>query len=375
VSLVVDEHRQYLEDDTRVAAFRDALAEVVTPGAVVLDLGSGTGIQALLACRSGARHVYSIDSGGIGGLAREIARANGLTERVTVIRGLSTRLTLPEPVDVITGDQIGRFGFEAGLLDYWIDARDRFLKPGGTLIPSSIDLWAAPVELPDVWNRVAFWRHRPADFDFSPASEIAANTGYPAKAAARAVVAEPWRVATIDLKTGDGGVIRGETRTRITRSAVVHGLAGWFVARLSPGVTMTNSPLAESRIDRSHVFLPRADPLPVDAGDDLRIALHIIPGQLLITWNIDRADDVPARPQSTMRGMLLSREDLTKSAPTFIPRLTAWGRARQSVLELCDGRRQLQHIEQALYEAYPQLFPSRAHAAEFVAEVVYPYAE
>ncbi|MFQ5738828.1 MAG: SAM-dependent methyltransferase, partial [Acidobacteriota bacterium] len=64
------------------------------------------------------------------------------------IRGLSTRLDLPEKVDVIVSDQIGRFGFEAGLLGYYQDAGQRFLKPGGTMIPSRVGLNVAPVECP-----------------------------------------------------------------------------------------------------------------------------------------------------------------------------------------------------------------------------------
>ncbi|MBI2364599.1 MAG: hypothetical protein HYV01_06280 [Deltaproteobacteria bacterium] len=51
MSLVVDEHRQYLADDARISAYRRAIQEVVHPGDVVLDLGAGTGILGLLGAR------------------------------------------------------------------------------------------------------------------------------------------------------------------------------------------------------------------------------------------------------------------------------------------------------------------------------------
>ena len=121
MSLVLDEHRQYLADTARVSAFRQAIEEIVTPGDVVLDLGAGTGILGLMACRAGAKRVYAVDEGPIIGLAHEVAAANGFQDRITHVKGLSTRVELPERVDVVLADQIGRFGLESGILDYFGD--------------------------------------------------------------------------------------------------------------------------------------------------------------------------------------------------------------------------------------------------------------
>jgi len=111
----------------------------------------------LLACRAGAQRVYSIESSGIIQIAREIAQANGFNDRIVFVKGLSTRVTLPEPVDVIVGDQIGRMGFEAGLLDDLSDARERFLKPGGRLVPETVSMMVAPIERSESWSWVSFW--------------------------------------------------------------------------------------------------------------------------------------------------------------------------------------------------------------------------
>src|SRR6201999_2949600 len=111
---------------------------------------SGTGILGLLACRAGAARVYAIDDGGMAQPAREIVRENHLEDRVRVVRGFSQHVELPERADVLVTDQIGHFGFDAGIVEFVADARRRLLKPDARLVPSRIDLLVAPVEVPDV---------------------------------------------------------------------------------------------------------------------------------------------------------------------------------------------------------------------------------
>src|SRR4029453_11588483 len=103
---------QYLEDDMRLTAFAQAISSTVRPGDVVVDLGCGTGILGLLACRAGAARVYAIDAGGMAEIARVIAAANGLADRIAIINGHSQQVSLPERADVVLCDQIGHFGFE-----------------------------------------------------------------------------------------------------------------------------------------------------------------------------------------------------------------------------------------------------------------------
>ena len=74
------------------------------------------------------------------------------------------------------------------------------------------------------------------------------------------------------------------------------------------------------------------------------------------------------------RFQLLALEDLTRTRPDYVPRLSPWGLARRTLLTLCDGRRPLAEIESELCRRHPELFASPAAAAGFVAEVVTRYA-
>src|SRR5204862_7848061 len=95
---------QMISDAVRMDSYARALRHAVKPGAVVVDIGTGTGIFALLACRLGARRVYAIEPGDAIQVAREIAAANGCGDRIEFIQALSTDATLPERADVIVSD-------------------------------------------------------------------------------------------------------------------------------------------------------------------------------------------------------------------------------------------------------------------------------
>jgi len=378
MSLVVDEHREYLSDPVRLDAFRAAIEQAVRPGDVVLDLASGTGILGLFACRAGASRVYSIEATGMMEIARAIAEANGVAARIAFVRGVSRHVTLPERVDVIVCDQIGHFGFEAGLLDDGVDARRRFLKPDGRFVPGRVELLAAPVQAAPLHAQVEFWRSRPAGFDCSPARAWAVNTGYPSSLDRDALLGPAQPIAAFDMHATDAGPLSGEVTLAIDRPGTLHGIAGWFEATLAPGVTLTNAPTASARLNRRNVFLPIDRAVDVQAGDLVRVRVYIIPAETILTWRVivERGGAVVAESHhSTVHGMLLSRSDLRRTDPRFVPELTARGRARQSVLELCDGRRRLDEIEREMVVRHPDLFASLADAAVFVGEVVAVYAD
>ena len=103
--------------------YEKALQETIQPGDVVLDIGAGTGIFSFLACQLGAGKVYAIEPDQAVQLAREIAIANNMSDKITFIEDFSTRIDLPEPVDVIVSDL-------RGVLFVFVRRR-RYLGTGG----------------------------------------------------------------------------------------------------------------------------------------------------------------------------------------------------------------------------------------------------
>ncbi|MGE0040495.1 MAG: 50S ribosomal protein L11 methyltransferase [Vicinamibacterales bacterium] len=379
MSLVLDEHRQYLADEPRLEAFRRAITAVVRPGDVVLDLGSGTGILGYLACQAGASRVYAIDEGPIVGLARDLIHANGLDDRVQVIRQVSTWTTLPEPVDVIVTDQIGQVGFDAGVVQYVSDARRRLLKPGGRIVPGAITVHAAPCSDDAVRTAVEFWSRPVADLDWSCVRPMAVCTGYPRRLDPAQLLADSRPLFHIDLRTAEGERLEGEASFSVARAGAMDAVAAWFVADLAPGVTMTNGPGDPRRIDRRLAVLPIDRPVAVAPGDRIDITLRARPAETVLDWRVVvRGADGGERARfrhSTFGGMLIAAEDLARTLPDRVPVLSAVGRARQSVLELCDGVRTVGAIEREMRARHAELLPTDAAAATFVAEVLTRYAE
>ena len=369
---LLDEHRHYLSDELRTALYRKAIREVVRPGDVVMDLGAGSGILGLLACEAGASRIYAVEAGGMLQVARESARANGFGNRFVGIQGFSTRIDLPEKVDVIVADQVGYFGFEAGLFESFRDATRRFLKPGGRTIPLSVTLQAAAVSCREGLELVKFWRTNPAGFDFSSVSKIASNTVYPITAKNLKPLSTATDLITLDV-AGAPPTFAARGDMRMTRAGVMHGLGGWFKARLTPGVSMTNNPGVLRRINRSCAFLPLEEPWRLSKGDRLQIEINVTPEQQMVTWKaklLDRTGEEKLRStQSSLQGMLMTADAVARTNPGVVPRLTPWGEARRTVIEACNGQRSLAEIEALVFERHRKLFDSQAQAAEFVAKV------
>jgi SAM-dependent methyltransferase len=385
VSPVIDEHRTYLSDSSRLEAYQAAIEEAVRPDDVVLDLGCGTGILGLFACRAGARRVYALDNTGMIEVARRLAKDNGFSDRIVHIKQLSLRGELPERADVIVCDQMGPFGFEGGIVEYFVDARERFLKPGGKLIPARLSLVVAPVEVADLWGQVEFWNSSPEGFDFRSVRRWAVNTACAAKYDTSRFLADPAVGKTLDLHTSSSEPFDFEVCIRATRHGSLHGVAGWFSAGLTERVSMSNSPTARRPIDRKNAFFPVDQPVPVEVADLITIRMHIMPIDSMVTWKVSVAREsgedsvrpvqVASFQHSTFNGMLLSREQVEKTRPAFTPRLTRRGRARAFVLALCNGQRPLNDIEDAMFSEYHDLFGTRSQAAVFVGEVLANYAE
>lgn len=153
-----------LKDRVRTIAYQRAIENNPNDfkDKIVLDIGAGTGILSIFAARAGAKHVYAIENAEIAHFATEIIRQNGLSDKITVIKGKMEEIELPvKEVDIIISEWMGYFLLYESMLDCVLWARDKYLvKEGGKMLPDRAMIYVAAIEDEKYKKqKMGFWKN------------------------------------------------------------------------------------------------------------------------------------------------------------------------------------------------------------------------
>ena len=284
-------HRSMICDRIRTDAFRRAIDAVVRPGDVVLDVGAGSGILSLFAARAGAARVYAVEETTIAVLAQELATANGVGDVVEVIQANVMEIDPAEPVDVIVSEWLGGFGIDEGMLVPVIAARDRWLKPGGTMIPGSVTAWTAMVYDRYVAETVEFLRAEPYGINLDDLVDKTVNeiiySGTFRHLAADDLRSEPQPLWTTNAELVSLEEARAphaaETRLPVRDRGTANALALWFSAELAPGVALTIGP-GDPPTHWGMTTAPLRAPVDLAPDTVVRARVRTAPAHPVGTW-------------------------------------------------------------------------------------------
>ena len=284
-------HRTMIRDRVRTEAFRRAIDSVVRPGDVVLDIGAGSGILSVFAARAGAARVYAVEQTSIAVLAQELAGANGFEEIVRVVQGDVLDIEPPERVDVVVSEWLGGFGIDEGMLVPVIAARDRWLKPGGVMIPHSVTAWAALVHDRYLGDMVEFLRDNPYGIRLDGLVEKTVNeisySGTFRHLAADDRRSEPSRLWTTDAAHITLEQARAPHEAEVELVVRDHGtanaLALWFSATLAPGFSLSVGP-GDPPTHWGMTTAPLSSPVELTPGMVVRARVRTAPARPVGTW-------------------------------------------------------------------------------------------
>ena len=287
-----------LQDSVRCKAFQRAITETVTPGCAVLDIGAGTGILSMFAAQAGARVVYAVEQTQIAEVAREIIRENGLRDRITVIQNDMAAVELPEKVDVIVSEWLGGYGVDENLLPIVVLARDRWLKPGGKMIPGSVTALLAPAFDECLQRDVDFWRSDPYGIDFDLISRATAQNFrcFGGRVIQKHILCDPrvmWEVDSMTYSHADAiQPFSCQLEFIADREGEFNCLAAWFRAPLTEEIVLTNGPSDPDTHWGRHIF-PVGKIVSVAEGTRVGVDFCLEPqsrGQSRATWGIEVDD-------------------------------------------------------------------------------------
>jgi len=358
-----------IDDEARMTAFRVSLASAIRPESVVLDLGAGTGIMSLLACRYGAKRVYAVEPSDALQVARETAADNAFSDRIVCIQQHSTNVTLPEPVDLIVEDMRGALPWCSTHISDVIDARERLLRPGGQIIPRKDTVFCAIANAEEQYrDKLLPWQQRPEDLDLSPAARYVENAPTGVRLKPRQLLSAPVAWAAIDYQSVSSSNARGEFNIKARRAGTAHGLLLWFETELIPAVRISNMPGRPKNV-YGQLLLPWSRPVDLEKGSTVDVSLRadLVGEDYVWTWET-RCGEQHFR-QSSFAAAPLTRESLTRRAAHHRPSLSQEGKVAQFALQRMSGEKTLTEIGSELFAAFPKRFRSERDAFDFAAKL------
>ena len=272
----IEYHRTLIADRVRNEAFARALKSVIRKGeTTVADIGAGTGILALIAARLGAREVFLYEAAEVAGVAAKVLKANR-ARKCHLMPCHSSEMEDPPRVDVVVSETLGNYPFEENAIETLNDARRRFLKQGGVIIPGRLEQFVAPVISDRIHGELCAWEDVGFDLDLSPAMTMSFNNIYVRTLAPKELLddgasAKAWDA--IDFMKQNRSVRNGEVIWRLSRTTTIFGFATWWAAELVPGITLSTAPDAP-RTHWEQLYFPLRTPLKARGGEAVTISLR-----------------------------------------------------------------------------------------------------
>ena len=267
-------HFSIVRDDVRNAAYDAALRRVVRPNSRVLEIGTGTGLLAMMAARAGAAQVVTCEMNpAVAQIATDIVARNGFANRVRVIAkhsdALDVEADLGGRVDILVSEIISNDLLGEDVLAAHERAVRTLLKPGGIVIPARGIIRVALVEdLRDDRERL----ENVDGFDLSAFNRFMR----PVRSIRVGHERLKLRGNAADIFAFDFGASEFCAPARASVACVatggrVNGIAQWIALEMDGETRYENRPAPGATSCWAVLFLPLPHPIDASKGQKIRV--------------------------------------------------------------------------------------------------------
>ncbi|QNQ10017.1 methyltransferase domain-containing protein [Sphingomonas alpina] len=266
-------HFVIVRDRPRNDAYEAALRRAIVPGCKVLEIGTGTGLLAMMAARAGAHVVTCEADAAVAAAARDVIAANGLSDRIRVINKHSTTLDLVDldgPADILVSEIVSNDLLSEGVLPAHEDAVPRLLRPGAAVIPARGRIRIALAE--DSGSRSGRV-DTASGFDLTPFNRLARPyREVPVASEHLALRSEPADLFDFDFASGGPWPDRRGSVPLGSTGGVVNGIVQWIALEMDDQGRYENRPATGTPSCWGAIFWPFERPVETVAGQIINVA-------------------------------------------------------------------------------------------------------
>jgi predicted RNA methylase len=251
-----------LGQKTRIAKFNEAIQRIVSTDDFVVDIGTGSGVLAILAAKAGARRVTAIDVNRESiEYAQKAAVMNGVNDRIDFIESHFSDFVPDERADTVICEMLSSIMLIEQQVPACGHAVENILKPEGKLIPQHATIYLVPVESHMMIDRFDFEQIR-----FPKVLQTASPD-------ATRDLADTKILAEVDFtKNSSDSQIDEMLNFEVVSDGTIHGLVGLFESKLTEDIML------KMEDGWKQLFLPLEIPKKVEVGNEFIVRVAYTPG-------------------------------------------------------------------------------------------------
>jgi protein-L-isoaspartate O-methyltransferase len=244
-------HFWMMNDAARNHAFQEAISRVVTPESLVLEIGTGSGLLAMMAAKAGAKKVVTCESESlIAAQAKQIVVKNGFGTQIEVVNKKSDDLLIPhdlsKPADVLIAEVFGAWLPSEGAFEAIAHALKHLLKPNARIVPSGANLYLMAIECYELHQR--YWVDESLGFDLTSFNDFQHATpaflGQIDQHIYRPL-SDPYCFARLDFTGGKMDLTDLVVDVPAVVNGKLHGVCTWFDLLIDDMIMLTTGPMGD----------------------------------------------------------------------------------------------------------------------------------